>query len=63
MHSWLLQDPQMKPRQYYKPYLDRVEKYFTQLLGPLKNLQFAKGGPIVALQVGSRNHSIFTSKF
>ncbi|CAH1790221.1 unnamed protein product [Owenia fusiformis] len=49
--SWLLHDPEMKVRSSYKPYTDAVGAYFGKLLPLVEDLQFSKGGPIVAMQV------------
>lgn len=51
MPSYLQRDPNMKVRQFYEPYLDRVEKFYTQLLAQVQDLQFTSGGPIVGLQI------------
>ena len=47
----------MKVRTAYGPYLDRVEIYFGQLLPKIVNLQFTRGGPIIAVQVRIRNNT------
>ena len=41
----------MKVRQNYQPYLDRVKIYFDQLLPLVVDLQFTRGGPIIAAQI------------
>lgn len=49
--SWLLKDADMKVRTSYAPYLDRVQIYMNQLLPQILDLQFTRGGPIIAMQV------------
>lgn len=49
--SWLLADPNMRLRCYHKPFLERVDKYFDELLPRLKPLLCTNGGPIIAMQV------------
>ena len=41
----------MKVRENYQPYLDRVKIYFDQLLPQVVDLQFTRGGSIIAAQV------------
>jgi hypothetical protein len=49
--SWLLRDPQMKVRSSYQPYLAAVERYLTELMTQVADLQNSRGGPIIAVQV------------
>ncbi|PYI51788.1 glycoside hydrolase family 35 protein [Paenibacillus flagellatus] len=49
--AWLLADPGMKLRCYHKPFLDRVDAYFDELLPRLVPLQSTNGGPIIAMQI------------
>lgn len=49
--SYLQRDPDMKVRQFNVPYLQRVEKFFNQLLPRVAHLQFTVGGPIIGLQI------------
>lgn len=49
--SWLQRDPEMKVRQNYQPFLERTKIFFDQLLPRLHDLQFTKGGPIIAVQI------------
>ncbi|XP_035701209.1 beta-galactosidase-1-like protein 2 isoform X2 [Folsomia candida] len=49
--SYLLRDPNMKVRTAYQPYLDRVKVYMDNLLPQVTDLQFTRGGPIIALQL------------
>ena len=50
--AWLLRDPNIRVRSNYKPYLDAVERYFTQLLSVVKKFQFTtNGGPIIGMQI------------
>jgi len=41
----------MLVRQNYQPFLDRVKIYFDQLLPQVADLQFTRGGSIIAAQV------------
>ncbi|XP_060084026.1 beta-galactosidase-1-like protein 2 [Ylistrum balloti] len=49
--SWLLKDPNMAVRSNYPRYTQAVERYFTRLLKEVADLQFSRGGPIIAVQV------------
>ncbi|MEG0774191.1 beta-galactosidase [Clostridium sp.] len=49
--AWLLKDRNMRLRCAYKPFLDRVDKYYDVLLKRLKPLLCTKGGPIIAMQI------------
>ena len=49
--GWLLRDPHMRVRTMYKPYLNAVDEYFGVLLPLLADLQYMKGGPVIALQI------------
>ncbi|XP_060069165.1 beta-galactosidase-1-like protein 2 [Ylistrum balloti] len=49
--SWLLTDEKMKVRSNYQPYQDAVDRFFTKLLPLVTDLQYSKGGPIIAVQV------------
>ena len=49
--AWLLRDPHMRVRTMYKPYLNAVDDYFGKLLPMLVDLQYLKGGPVVAIQI------------
>jgi beta-galactosidase len=49
--AWLLADAGMKLRCMHRPYLDAVERYLDALLPRLAPLTYARGGPIVAMQV------------
>ncbi|KAL4228398.1 Beta-galactosidase-1-like protein 2 [Mactra antiquata] len=49
--SWLLRDPDMKVRSNYPGYTKAVEKYFDKLLPMVVDLQYHKGGPIIAFQI------------
>lgn len=41
----------MKVRTTYQPYLERVKIYLDNLLAQIVDLQFSRGGSIVAVQV------------
>lgn len=49
--SWLLQYSGLTVRSSEPQFVDRVKRYNAQLLPVLENLQFTKGGPIIAFQV------------
>lgn len=49
--SWLLKDRNMRLRCGYKPFLDRVDKYYDILLKIMKPLLCTNGGPIIAMQI------------
>ncbi|MBN2057071.1 beta-galactosidase [bacterium] len=49
--AWLLKDRQMRLRCNYAPYLDAVDRYFSELLPRCVPLQVANGGPLIAMQV------------
>lgn len=52
--SWLLRDPTMHVRTSYGPYIERVDKFFQNLIPLVKNMQFTsseKINPIIAVQV------------
>lgn len=49
--AWLLKDPHMEIRCMYQPYLDAVEKWFTELIPRLAKKQITKGGNIIAMQI------------
>lgn len=58
--SWLLHDPEMKPRSMYPPFIKATKQYFKRLLPILEPLQFYKGGPIIAFQVENEYGSFNT---
>jgi beta-galactosidase len=49
--AWLLKDRNMRLRCVYKPFLDRVDKYYDELIKRLKPLLCTNGGPIIAMQI------------
>ena len=54
--SWLLRHPHIQVRSSHPFYMERVSKYFEQLLAQIRHLQFFtkhghKGGPIILVQV------------
>ncbi|XP_060553818.1 beta-galactosidase-1-like protein 2 isoform X2 [Ruditapes philippinarum] len=49
--AWLLSDPDMKVRSNYKNYTDAVERFFNKLLPMVEDLQYSRGGPIIAFQI------------
>jgi beta-galactosidase len=49
--AWLLKDRNMRLRCAYKPFLERVDKYYAVLMDNLKPLLCTNGGPIIAMQI------------
>ena len=49
--AWLLADSDMQLRCSYKPYLEKVDAYFDELLPRLEPFLCTKGGPIIAMQI------------
>ncbi|MDQ0115798.1 glycoside hydrolase family 35 protein [Paenibacillus harenae] len=49
--AWLLADSDMQLRCHYKPFLDRVDAYYDELMPRLAPFQCTKGGPIIAMQI------------
>lgn len=49
--SWLSRDTNMRFRTNYEPFLQRVKLYIDALLSQIVDLQFTKGGSIIAAQV------------
>ncbi|KAJ6640552.1 Beta-galactosidase-1-like protein 2 [Pseudolycoriella hygida] len=55
--SWLLRDPNMRVRTKYEPFLQRVKTYLDALLSQLVDLQFTRGGSIIAAQIENEYNS------
>ncbi|KAJ9575407.1 hypothetical protein L9F63_025639, partial [Diploptera punctata] len=51
MPSWLLRFPGLVVRSSEQQFLDRVSKYNNKLLPLFKDLQFTRGGPVIAFQI------------
>lgn len=49
--SWLLKDRNMRLRCFYKPFLERVDKYYDSLMEVLRPALCTNGGPIIAMQI------------
>ena len=49
--AWLLNDPGMRLRCCYPPYLQAVDRFLDALMPQLTPLQITRGGPILAMQV------------
>ncbi|XP_028818023.1 beta-galactosidase-1-like protein 2 isoform X2 [Denticeps clupeoides] len=49
--SWLLRDKDMRLRTTYSGFTNAVETYFDKLIPKVAQLQFSRGGPIIAFQV------------
>ncbi|NOU63714.1 beta-galactosidase [Paenibacillus sp. LMG 31461] len=59
---WLLKDPSMQLRCYYKPYLDKIDTYYDEILARFKPLLCTNGGPIIAMQIENEYGSYGTDK-
>ncbi|NOU88559.1 beta-galactosidase [Paenibacillus sp. LMG 31460] len=59
---WLLKDPSMQLRCYYKPFLDKIDTYYDELLARFKPLLCTNGGPIIAMQIENEYGSYGTDK-
>ncbi|NOV03814.1 glycoside hydrolase family 35 protein [Paenibacillus planticolens] len=59
---WLLKDPSMQLRCCYKPYLDKIDTYYNELLARFKPLLCTNGGPIIAMQIENEYGSYGTDK-
>lgn len=49
--AWLLKDPGMKLRCFHKPFLDKIDAYYDNLIPRLTPFLTTKGGPIIAMQI------------
>ncbi|ANJ05729.1 glycoside hydrolase family 35 protein [Streptomyces parvulus] len=49
--AWLTGTPGMRPRTSHGPFLDAVGRWFDVLVPRLAELQAARGGPVVAVQI------------
>ncbi len=49
--AWLLKDGNMRLRCSYKPYLDAVEEYYSQLIPKLVPYQITNGGRVILMQI------------
>ncbi|MDQ8737107.1 beta-galactosidase [Paenibacillus sp. LHD-38] len=49
--AWLLADREIQLRCMNRPYLDKVDAYYDELLPRLKPLLSTNGGPIIAMQI------------
>lgn len=49
--AWLLADRDIQLRCMNRPYLDKVDTYYDELLPRLKPLLSSNGGPIIAMQI------------
>jgi beta-galactosidase len=49
--AWLLADPDIRLRCYDKSWLEKVDRFYDELLSRLKPLLCTNGGPIIAMQV------------
>uniref|UniRef100_A0A452TIW9 Beta-galactosidase n=1 Tax=Ursus maritimus TaxID=29073 RepID=A0A452TIW9_URSMA len=60
--SWLLRDPKMKLRTTYRGFTKAVNLYFDKIIPKIVQLQYGKGGPIIALQVENEYGSYHQDK-
>ncbi|MGK9254006.1 glycoside hydrolase family 35 protein [Paenibacillus humicus] len=51
MPAWLLKDGNMRLRCAYKPFLDKVDAYYDELIPRLVPLLTTNGGPVIAMQI------------
>ncbi|XP_042862752.1 beta-galactosidase-1-like protein 2 [Penaeus japonicus] len=51
MPSYLLRDPTMQVRTYYEGYRTAAGRFWDNLLPNLVDLQYTRGGPIIAVQI------------
>lgn len=49
--AWLLKDKNMRLRCFYKPYLEKIDKYYDVLMKKLRPLLSTNGGNIIAMQI------------
>ncbi|MFC5404077.1 glycoside hydrolase family 35 protein [Cohnella soli] len=49
--AWLLRDEGMRLRCSHRPFLDRVDTYYDELIPRLLPYQCTRGGPIIAMQI------------
>ncbi|XP_076060730.1 beta-galactosidase-1-like protein 2 isoform X2 [Oratosquilla oratoria] len=49
--SWLLRDPTMHVRTYYEGFRNAAAKFLNDLFPRVVDLQFTRGGPIIAVQI------------
>ncbi|MCU6712631.1 beta-galactosidase [Paenibacillus sp. J5C_2022] len=49
--AWLLADPGMRLRCYNKPFMDKIDAYYDELIPRIAPLQSTKGGPVIAVQI------------
>jgi len=60
--AWLLADRNMRVRSHYKPFLDKVDRYYDVLLEKFKPLLVSNGGPIIAMQIENEYGSFGNDK-
>lgn len=60
--AWLLKDRNMRLRTAYPPFVEKVRRFFVELLKELTPLQFTKGGPILMMQVENEYGSYGSDK-
>lgn len=59
---WLLQDPMMKLRFDYPPFMEKITRYFAHLFPQVRDLQITQGGPIIMMQVENEYGSYANDK-
>ncbi len=60
--SWLALKPGIRYRRMNKPYIDAVSKYLAALMPKLRELQYDRGGPVIALQIENEYGSYASDK-
>ena len=49
--SWLMRKPGIRYRRMNGPYIEAVDKYLDVVIPKLRELQYDRGGPIIAMQI------------
>ncbi|XP_063222704.1 beta-galactosidase-1-like protein 3 isoform X2 [Bacillus rossius redtenbacheri] len=49
--SWLLRDPNLRPRHSNRPFIYYMNRFYDKVFPILRRLQFTEGGPIIAFQI------------
>ena len=60
--AWLLKDDAMRVRSTYKPFLEKVDKYYEALFKVIRPLLFTNGGPVIMCQIENEYGSFGNDK-
>ena len=60
--AWLLKDDAMRVRSIYKPFLEKVDKYYEALFKVIRPLLFTNGGPVIMCQIENEYGSFGNDK-